>query len=166
MLTGKDLKTARRKAGVNQTDFGRSIGLSRHTVSYWENKRQIKIAPVGPTGTVARMLQALSLPNFCTSNARVREWGFIDHQQEAFDRQFEKKRAALKQREAVRASKRRVVCGAKTRKGHPCKLMSEPGRRRCKFHGGKSTGPKTAEGRARIAECQRRRWADWHACKA
>jgi ABC transporter substrate binding protein len=31
--------------------------------------------------------------------------------------------------------------------------------RRCRFHGGLSTGPKTAEGKARIAEAQRRRWA-------
>jgi hypothetical protein len=38
-------------------------------------------------------------------------------------------------------------------------MKSEAGRRRCKFHGGLSTGPKTAEGRARIAEAQRRRWA-------
>lgn len=29
---------------------------------------------------------------------------------------------------------------------------------RCKLHGGKSTGPKTAEGRARIAAAQRARW--------
>lgn len=159
MLTGKDLKAARRKTGMNQTDFGRSIGLSRHTVSYWENKKQIKIAPVGPTGTVARMLQALSLPYYLGSNARARAWGFIDRQQEAHDRQIVKQLTALKAREAIRAASRRVICGAKTRKGHPCKLNSEPGRRRCKFHGGLSTGPKTAEGRARIAEAQRKRWA-------
>jgi hypothetical protein len=30
---------------------------------------------------------------------------------------------------------------------------------RCKFHGGLSTGPKTAEGQAKIAEAQRKRWA-------
>jgi hypothetical protein len=30
-----------------------------------------------------------------------------------------------------------------------------------KFHGGLSTGPKTPEGRARIAEAQRKRWAAW-----
>jgi hypothetical protein len=29
---------------------------------------------------------------------------------------------------------------------------------RCRFHGGKSTGPKTQAGRARIAEAQRLRW--------
>src|ERR1700694_2596506 len=31
--------------------------------------------------------------------------------------------------------------------------------RRCRFHGGLSTGPKTIEGKARIAAAQRRRWA-------
>ena len=50
-------------------------------------------------------------------------------------------------------------CGAKTRKGHPCPNRPEEGKHRCKFHGGKSTGPRTTEGRERIAEAQRRRWA-------
>lgn len=50
-------------------------------------------------------------------------------------------------------------CGARTRKGAPCKAKALPGKTRCKFHGGMSTGPKTAEGRQRIAEAQRRRWA-------
>lgn len=58
----------------------------------------------------------------------------------------------------IRAGQR-VACGAKTRKGTPCRCKSEPGRRRCKFHGGMSTGPKTPEGRERIAQAQRRRWA-------
>jgi DNA-binding XRE family transcriptional regulator len=52
-------------------------------------------------------------------------------------------------------------CGARTRKGTPCKCKALPGKQRCKFHGGMSTGPKTAEGRARIAEAQRRRWAEY-----
>jgi len=34
----------------------------------------------------------------------------------------------------------------------------EPGKRRCRFHGGLSAGANTSEGRARIAEAQRRRW--------
>lgn len=52
-------------------------------------------------------------------------------------------------------------CGALTRKGTPCRCKPLPGKRRCKFHGGASTGPKTPEGRERIAEAQRRRWAKW-----
>ncbi|MFE0502302.1 HGGxSTG domain-containing protein [Lysobacter soli] len=44
----------------------------------------------------------------------------------------------------------RVVCGAhRHRDGQPCRAKSEPGKRRCRFHGGRSTGPRTPEGRAR-----------------
>jgi hypothetical protein len=54
--------------------------------------------------------------------------------------------------------KDRPECGAKTRAGGSCLVRVEFGRSRCRFHGGLSTGPKTATGRARIAEAQRRRW--------
>jgi hypothetical protein len=54
--------------------------------------------------------------------------------------------------------KDRPECGAKTRAGGSCLVRVEYGSSRCRFHGGLSTGPKTASGRARIAEAQRRRW--------
>lgn len=54
-----------------------------------------------------------------------------------------------------------VFCGARTRKGMPCKAKALPGKTRCRFHGGLSTGPKTSEGRERIAKAQRKRWAAW-----
>lgn len=45
---------------------------------------------------------------------------------------------------------RRVPCGAtRHRDGKPCEALSGPGKRRCQFHGGRSTGPKTPEGKAR-----------------
>jgi hypothetical protein len=52
----------------------------------------------------------------------------------------------------------RPQCGAKTRRGTACarKALANG---RCPNHGGLSTGPKTAEGRRRISEAQRRRWA-------
>lgn len=44
----------------------------------------------------------------------------------------------------------RVPCGGKRRSdGKPCEALSEPGKRRCKWHGGCSTGPRTAKGKAR-----------------
>jgi len=49
------------------------------------------------------------------------------------------------------------LCGAKTRAGGCCQVRAEPGKARCRFHDGKSTGPKTPAGRARIAEAQRLR---------
>ena len=39
----------------------------------------------------------------------------------------------------------RATCGAKTRKGHPCRCFALSNGR-CRLHGGMSTGPKTAEG--------------------
>jgi hypothetical protein len=50
------------------------------------------------------------------------------------------------------------LCGAKTRAGSPCQRPAEHGRRRCKLHGGRSTGPKTQEGIDAIREANLRRW--------
>ena len=53
----------------------------------------------------------------------------------------------------------RVTCGARRRRdGLPCQALSVPGRRRCKWHGGKSTGPRSQEGRLRAQSnlCQHR----------
>ena len=48
------------------------------------------------------------------------------------------------------ANQARVICGAKRRRdGQPCQGLSLPGKLRCKWHGGASTGPRTDEGRAR-----------------
>lgn len=52
----------------------------------------------------------------------------------------------------------RPTCGAKTRTGQACQMKVVPGKKRCRLHGGLSTGPKTKAGRARIAEAQRLRW--------
>ena len=45
-------------------------------------------------------------------------------------------------------------CGARTRSGEPCKKAAMKGRARCRNHGGCATGPRTEEGRARIAAVQ------------
>jgi hypothetical protein len=47
-----------------------------------------------------------------------------------------------------RRRKDRPRCGAKTRAGGTCMVRVELGKARCRFHGGMSTGPKTAAGRA------------------
>lgn len=44
-----------------------------------------------------------------------------------------------------------VRCAAKTRKGSPCQRPAKLPAGRCRVHGGASTGPRTEEGRARIA---------------
>lgn len=50
----------------------------------------------------------------------------------------------------AKLASRRVICGARRhRDGQPCRAMSEPGKRRCKWHGGCSTGPRSAAGKVR-----------------
>ena len=45
-------------------------------------------------------------------------------------------------------------CGARTRAGTPCQRPAIKETGRCTRHGGKSTGPRTEAGRARIAAAQ------------
>jgi hypothetical protein len=42
------------------------------------------------------------------------------------------------------------ACGAKTRADTPCRNPAVTGKARCRMHGGKSTGARTAEGRAKL----------------
>lgn len=46
----------------------------------------------------------------------------------------------------------RYICGAQTRKGTPCKRRTVRGKNRCPNHGGLSTGPRTAQGKAKSAQ--------------
>lgn len=47
-------------------------------------------------------------------------------------------------------SRARVVCGARKHgDGQPCQALSVPGKQRCKWHGGHSTGPTSQAGKAR-----------------
>jgi hypothetical protein len=44
-----------------------------------------------------------------------------------------------------------MICGAKTRKGTPCKQRGLYINGRCNLHGGLSTGPRTKRGKRRSA---------------
>jgi hypothetical protein len=46
-------------------------------------------------------------------------------------------------------------CGARTRRGTPCGCPAMRGKKRCRMHGGLSTGPRTAAG---LAHSKRVRW--------
>jgi hypothetical protein len=51
-------------------------------------------------------------------------------------------------------------CGARTRgEGAPCRGPAVRGKRRCRLHGGASTGPRTAEGLERLRAARTRHGA-------
>ena len=84
-----------------------------------------------------------NIPEFLTASARANESGLC-HATRAGA--HANKSGSL----PAAANQARVICGARRRRdGQPCQGLSVPGKRRCKWHGGASTGPKTDAGRAR-----------------
>ena len=165
-ITGADLKVSRKAAGLTQRALAQRAGVSREAVQYWEAKATVPLR-YGAPRAFAEVLQLPQLADLFPTNARARGWGDT-RERESLARMeawVDTQMAFWRKREAQRQARRRVVCGAKTRKGWACRNKSEAGRRRCKFHGGKSTGARTPEGKARIAEAQRRRWAAWRASR-
>lgn len=166
-MTGAELAAIRKAAGLSQTELAQRVGIGRHAVSYWENKPEVDAW----AHAVKRIAEVLDLSEIMEKAEAQRRawWADWDARIEAEDRAREAAMlstiAAAHRRAAERARKRRVRCGAKTRKGTPCRMKSEPGKRRCKFHGGKSTGARTPEGLERIREAQKRRWAHWREAK-
>lgn len=142
-LTGPEIRARRIALGMSQTDMGNRTGLSRHIISYWEHKPGNHNLS---KGTPAKMRKALRVK---LPKPQPIEWD------EATERQIAKLFPWYRPRPSIK----RVVCGAKTRSanGSPCRNLSEPGKRRCKYHGGRSTGPRTPEGKARLSAAMRER---------
>lgn len=158
-MTGAELAAIRKAAGLSQRTLAKLAGIGHHAVSYWERKSEVdrRSWAVKRIGDVLAQMDTRAL-----SRTRV---GWSEWQREAEQDARQKALAAFRKREAHSATERQIRCNAKTRKGTPCRCRSEPGKARCKFHGGMSTGPKTPEGRARISEAQRARWLSYRASK-
>ena len=60
----------------------------------------------------------------------------------------------------------RPKCGARTRAGGSCKAPVLRGKARCRMHGGLSTGPRTADGKARCVAGPKAYWERWRAERA
>lgn len=157
-MTGAELAAARRRTGLSQAALGARAGVGRHAVSYWECKARVELGGYAPRLLLQELCALGALPNYVSSYAPARD-GVLGHPMAWLRQEEARLLAEARARTAAQPARRRVPCGALTRKGTPCRAMSEPGRRRCRFHGGRSTGPRTPEGKARIAEAQQRRWA-------
>ncbi|MFD0982561.1 HGGxSTG domain-containing protein [Tropicimonas aquimaris] len=151
-MTGADLKNARREMGWSQRELAQRAGVDRTTVQYWEAKAEIDTR----SWATGRIADALGWRDFRTPIARTRH-GVLDRKAET--RHLNRLYSGSKDSTLTSANNQRRICGARTRKGTPCRAKSEPGKKRCRLHGGMSTGPKTEEGRKQIAEAQRKRWA-------
>lgn len=92
------------------------------------------------------------VPEFRDKNARVRKTS-VDRLVEApelLPQSRARARARITSEPENRAEQARVICGARRRSdGQPCQALSVQGKRRCRWHGGCSSGPRTADGRGR-----------------
>lgn len=149
-MTGDKLRAKREAKGWSQRELARRAGVHHRAVQYWEDQ-----ALLDANGhAVTLMAEALDW-RISRLRTRARRGVLpVSEQVELLATALE----IMPERLAYRVAAPRVTCGAKTRKGTPCRAKSEPGRKRCKLHGGKSTGPRTAEGRDRISAAQRLRW--------
>lgn len=159
-MTGRELAELRRAARLSQAELARRAGIGRHAVSYWECKSRV----ARNAWAVRKIGEFLTFP--ALAPRRYGRANGPSPMELAEARALAAFEARLRERREEAARKRRVRCGAKTRKGAPCRGLSEPGKRRCRFHGGRSTGPRSPEGRERIASAQRARWARWRAGRA
>lgn len=147
-MTADRLREARRLAGWSQRELARRAGVHAQTVKYWERRSGI----IGGHA-VRRFKEAL------LAAGKAMQEGFAPSPSEPLLAPFNAVRDTLTPEPLHGLPKPSPAkCGARTRKGTPCNARPVPGKRRCKFHGGLSTGARTPEGRERIAAAQRRRW--------
>jgi len=153
-MTGIELKHARKARGLSRRALAALTGLHPDSIRYWERKARVDLRGYAPT----RILKALGLGDLLQRGVYPSErftrlhGGFLRTSTRARDELLPNTDFP-----AFKGPWKR--CGARTRKGKPCRAKALPGKTRCKFHGGASTGPRTVEGKARIAEAQRKRWA-------
>jgi DNA-binding transcriptional regulator YiaG len=149
-MTGIELQHARKARGLSRRALAALTGLHPDSVRYWERKARVDLRGYAP----ARILNALGLTGAQPHTpGNLVDFATLPRARSGVlpDADFPTFKCPWKR------------CGARTRKGKPCRAKALPGKTRCKFHGGASTGPRTAEGKARIAEAQRKRWTAWRA---
>ena len=157
-MIGSDLKTLRQMSKLSRPKLAGTIRVHSDTIKYWENASRIsdedrvpnlilevfglswKEAKENFEGTYPN--QNLFTHTHAGAGARL---GVYENYPEPGGRNAPKKP--------------RIECGARTRTGGQCKAKVVDGKKRCRMHGGLSTGPKTVQGRKRISQTQTERWA-------
>ena len=185
---GAQIRAGRALLGWTRADLANTAGLHRNAVAYWERHDVIPTAmipyavkrmaaalleagvkPVMSPAAGVRLVRGDQIPRTTRSPAPARHG--VSHGATAGPRHVGARHgvqdAAARPKAARSTADREEAprCGARTRRGTAC-VRKGLANGRCPNHGGKSTGPKTAEGRARIAARQRLRWQQWRAARA
>jgi len=153
-VTGSDLKELRRMFGFSRRQLAIHIEVHPDTIRYWERKTLLSAYAKVPM----QILQELGIGVLDVSTVlrSVRFKRLITHL--TIERPRELAEPTPEEGGAIGGNKI-SSCAAKTRTGSLCQAKPVPGRKRCRMHGGLSTGPKTEAGRMRISRAQKKRRA-------
>lgn len=155
-MTGLDVKNLRRLFGLSRKALARMVREPRYAIKFWEDFGEDKIYDSERAEVVLDALLE-NLKRFETLPETLQPTLFSNTHAPVHARYGVLLAAARKSAECGQRLER-PQCGARTRAGGRCKAPAVRGKARCRMHGGLSSGPRTKEGRARIAEAQRRRW--------
>jgi transcriptional regulator with XRE-family HTH domain len=174
IVMGSQIKAARSLLGWSQLELADATGLHSNAIAYWEQTVSIPTGRHQPHACrkIVEALQRSGVEFFGHAKPGVR----LVQNHNFFMRPPSRAQARHGVKRFLRpwgmlASPKTVPsgvarrqpsspCGARTRMGAPCRRKGLDNGR-CPNHGGLSSGPKSIAGRARIAEAQRRRWAQW-----
>lgn len=174
IATGRQIRAARALLGWTRADLARAASVHVNSVAYWEDAANIPTGAYQVPVACRRMRKAL-----LKSGVRTFVSPRIGVELCENDNLDSSARGRARPRHGVKEycrvpelpiDKTRPVpsvkstgpqlCGARTRQGRPC-LRKALANRKCRNHGGASTGPRTQAGRDRIAKAQRKRWRQW-----
>jgi hypothetical protein len=170
--SGKQISEARIRLGWTRADLGRAAVVDRKTVAYWESRPTID-ANGGGAGhqslgveCIERALRRagirfpeppapkpVKMPKPQHDDMLIRNSQPPRRTKPKLVRRLDRA-LEVEPSQRTQSPHWRVVhgveCGARTRKGTPCRRPAYPNGR-CRNHGGLCTGPRTPEGRARSA---------------
>lgn len=139
--SGDELRACRKAAGWTQKELAARSGFTAQTVKYHERSKG-RLDGVAP----CRFRDAFEAAGV-----------MLPEPPQSFRPRHGSPIAALYSMPVCKPHLPRLQCGARTRKGTSCRALALPGKQRCKFHGGMSTGPKSDAGKERIRQALRRR---------
>ncbi|WP_082549965.1 helix-turn-helix domain-containing protein [Mesorhizobium sp. Root157] len=138
---GDELRACRKAAGWTQKELAARSGFTAQTVKYHE-RRKGRLDGVAPSHfRDAFEAAGVMLPE-PPRTFRPRHGDLI---------------AVFYSMPVCKPHLPRLRCEARTRKGTPCRALALPGKQRCKFHGGMSTGPNSDAGKERIRQALKQR---------
>lgn len=151
---GCDLRSLRLLCRRTQSCVAAAAGVHVDTVRYWERKKELDLQ----NKSVRALLKSLGAQSLYRAADARRQKAIGTAYATSTRGRAHARLGVLAEAQSEFTAGGRTVCGAKTRRGTPCVAKAVRGKKRCRIHGGLSTGPRTKEGRARISKAQRRRW--------